>query len=111
MEFVLIRRLARFIHGRLSAGSTAKPVPGLQDIQAMRAALMQCVADCGGLSADRLRHKIEQRKTVQDLWLLRNDAFQIISQQMSQGVASERINALNKVFERWVDRRQLTHIR
>lgn len=77
----------------------------------MRAALMQCVADCDGLPVSRLRHKIEQRQTVQDLWLLRNDAFQIISQQMSQGVASERINSLNKVFERWVDRRQLTRIR
>ncbi|MDQ7744887.1 hypothetical protein [Hydrogenophaga pseudoflava] len=77
----------------------------------IRSALLQTVADCDGISVHRLRHKIEHTQTVQDLWLLRNDAYQLISQATSQTVAAERINALLAVFEGWVDARQLGRIR
>lgn len=107
----MIPTLTRLFKGKTAPGKGAKTVPSLKDLQAIRSALLQSVADCEGTSAHRLRYKIEHTQTVQDLWLLRNDAYQLISQATSQTVASERINALLAVFEGWVDARQLVRIR
>lgn len=106
-----IPALARLIKGKIAPRIAAKSTPGLKEIQAIRKALHQCVADCNGPPVLRLRHKIEHAATVQDLWMLRNDAYQLISHQHSQNVAAERINALMAVFKGWVDPRQLVHIR
>ena len=59
----------------------------------------------------RLRSKIDQARTAQELWMLRNDAFQIISQQHDQSVAAERINALITHFDGWLEPRQLVRIK
>ncbi|MBL8387630.1 MAG: hypothetical protein JNK17_05420 [Hydrogenophaga sp.] len=107
----MIPTLARLIKGKIAPRSAAKSNPSLKEIQAIRAALQRCVADCDGVPVHRLRHKIEHSQTVQDLWMLRNDAYQLISHQHSQNVAAERINALMAVFKGWVDPRQLVHIR
>jgi hypothetical protein len=107
----LIPKLTRLIKGKMSPRQAVKTVPSLKDIQAIRTALLQSVADCDGVPVHRLRHKIEHTQSVQDLWLLRNDAYQLISQATSQNVAAERINALLAVFDGWVDERQLVRIR
>ncbi|MFC3684231.1 hypothetical protein [Hydrogenophaga luteola] len=107
----MIATLTRLFKGKAAPGKGAKAVPSLKDLQVIRSALLQTVADCDGISVHRLRHKIEQTQTVQDLWLLRNDAYQLISQATSQTIAAERINALLAVFEGWVDARQLGRIR
>lgn len=107
----MIPKLARLIKGKLVPHKAVRGTPSLKDIQVIRTALLQCMADCDGLPAHRLRHKIEHTNTAQDLWLLRNDAYQLISQQTSQAVAAERINALITVFDGWVDARQLVRIR
>lgn len=83
----------------------------LQDMQTIRSALLQCVTDCDGMRAVRLRHQIESAKSAQELWLLRNDAYQLVSQRHSQAVAAERINALIHCFEGILDARQLVRIR
>jgi uncharacterized protein (DUF2342 family) len=107
----LIPTLARLFKGKMPPRKAAKSSPSLKDLQSIRSALLQCVADCDGASVQRLRHKIAHSQTAQDLWLLRNDAYQLISQQTSQTVAAERINALLAVFEGWVEARQLVRIR
>lgn len=107
----MIPTLTRLLKGKIAPRKAAKATPSLKDIQTIRAALLQCIADCDGVPVHRLRHKIEHSQTAQDLWLLRNDAYQLISQQTSQTVAAERINALMAVFEGWVDARQLLRIR
>lgn len=106
----MIPLLTSLIKGKIAPRKSGKSTPRLKDIQSIRSALLQCVADCDGTTVQRLRHKIEHAQNAQDLWLLRNDAYQLISQQTSQTVAAERINALLAVFDGWVDARQLVRI-
>ena len=108
----MIPTLTRLIRGKIAPGK--KPVqssPGPKDIQSIRAALLQCMEDCESVPAQRLRHKIAQTKTAQELWLLRNDAYQLISQQTSQNVAAHRINDLMAVFDGFIEPRQLVRIK
>lgn len=106
----MISSLTRFFKGTIAPRKAVRSTPSLKDIQTIRSALLQCVADCDGVPVHRLRHKIEHSQSIQDLWLLRNDAYQLISQATSQTVAAERINALLEVFEGWVEARQLVRI-
>ncbi len=82
----------------------------LRDLAAMRAPLLRCIEDCSGQRASRLRQQIEGAGSVQELWLLRLDAFQLIAQRHNQRVAAERIDSLLRVFDGWVDPRQLSRI-
>lgn len=107
----MIATFTRLIKASLLPRSPARRTPGLKDLQPIRTALLQCIADCENVSTHRLRHKIEQAKSAQELWLLRNDAYQLISQQTSQAVAAERINALITHFEGWLETRQLVRIK
>ena len=107
----MIATLARFIKGSLKPRAPGRRTPGLKDLQSIRSALLQCITDCDNMPATRLRHKIGQAKSAQELWLLRNDAYQLISQQTSQAVAAERINALIAHFDGWLEPRQLVRIK
>ncbi len=106
----MIPTLTRLLKGSLKSGTSGRRHPGLQDLQAIRVALLRCIDDCDNVQTLRLRHKIESAKSVQELWLLRNDAYQLVSQRHTQTVAAERINALVGLFQGWVDPRQLTRI-
>lgn len=107
----MIPTLTRLFKSKMAPRKPVKSSPSLKEILAIRSALLQCVADCDGVPVFRLRHKIEQTQTPQELWMLRNDAYQLISHQHSQNVAAERINALIAVFDGWVEPRQLVRIR
>ena len=107
----MIANFARFIKGSLKPRAPGRRPPSLKDLQSIQTALLQCITDCDKVPAQRLRHKIEQAKSAQELWLLRNDAYQLISQQTSQAVAAERINALITHFDGWLEPRQLVRIK
>ncbi len=107
----MIANFARFIKGSLKPRAPGRRPPSLKDLQSIQTALLQCITDCHNVPAQRLRHKIEQAKSAQELWLLRNDAYQLISQQTSQAVAAERINALITHFDGWLEPRQLVRIK
>jgi hypothetical protein len=111
METRLIATIARLF----GAAQGSRPRPhkkvALKDLLAIRQALLDCLSDCDGTTAQRLRHKIDRAQTPQDLWLLRNDAHQIISQRHNQTVASERINAQIECFQGWIDAKQLVRIK
>jgi ERCC4-type nuclease len=66
--------------------------------------------DVESVDADRLRHKVRAAREVKDLWMLRSDAHQMISRQISQHVAAERINALLPCFEHWMPASSLVKI-
>lgn len=106
----MIARIARWIG---VAPPQAQPrTPHLRDIVAIRQQLLGTIEDCvHSVPALRLRRQIEQARSPQELWLLRNDAFQIISQRHSQHVATARIDALRQLFEDWLDPKQLARIR
>ena len=107
----MIPAIARFFRSSLKRHAPGRKTPHLRDLQAIRVALLRCIEDCDSVSARRLSHKIIHAQTVQELWLLRNDAYQLISQQTSQTEAAERINALISFFEGWVEPRQLVRIK
>lgn len=87
------------------------PAPSLKNLGTIRRALLLAIEDCASLPAERLKLKIEQTKTPQELWLLRNDAYQIISQRHDQGTAARRINDLIPVFAGSLDPKQLVEIK
>jgi len=107
----LIPTIARFIRGSLNPRAPGRKAASLKDLQSIRKALLDCIDDCESVPANRLRHKIIHSQTPQELWLLRNDAYQLISQQTSQTVAAERINNLIGFFDGWLEPRQLVRIR
>lgn len=110
-EICLIPLLTRLIKGKMAPRKPVSATASLKDLQSIRTALLQCMDDCDSVQAQRLRHKIVQTKTAQELWMLRNDAYQLISQQTSQAVAAERINNLMSAFEGWLEPRQLVRIK
>lgn len=99
--------LERTLKPRRKAVKTAT----LKDLQVIRSAMTGCVSDCEDMQAERLRMKIATAATAQDLWMLRNDAYLVISQQHSQTEAAARINHLMDAFKGWVEPRQLLKIR
>ena len=89
----------------------ARRVPRLKDIAPIRNHMLRTIEDCASHQAQRLRVQIEGAASPQELWLLRNDAYQLISQQTSQAVAAERINALMTHFDGRLEPRQLVRIK
>jgi hypothetical protein len=107
----LIQTFTRFIRSTLTSRNVARKSVSPRDLQKLKASLAACIADCEGTPALRLKHKIDHAQSVQDLWLLRNDAYLLIAQTISQAVAAERINSLLAGFEGRLERGQLTRIK
>ena len=107
----MIPKLAHFIHRTLKSSPKPRAPASLKDLQSIRSLLLRTVEDCKSPPAERLRFKITNTKTPQDLWMLRNDAYQIISQQHNQAIAAQRINGLMHCFDGWLDPRQLVRIK
>ena len=107
----MIHRIGSFLKKSLGARKQRTKAPTLHDLHGIRTALLSCIKDCEDMQAKRLHLKINAAASAQDLWLLRNDAYQVISQQHNQAVAAERINQLLATFDGWVDPRQLAKIR
>ncbi len=110
-ENPLITTIARIIRVSLKPGFRKSRTASLKDLATIRKALLLAFEDCANLPAQRLRLKIENTKTPRELWMLRNDIYQVISQQHDQSIAADRINGLVKVFEGWLDPKQINHIK
>lgn len=107
----MIPTLVRLFSGQRAAKPHPRKTPSLKDLVSIRQALLDVVQDCDGVTGERIRHKVQQARSPQELWLLRNDAYQLIAQRHNQSVAAERINALISVFDGWVEPKQLVRIR
>jgi len=107
----VLNALTRLLSVAFKPREPARRVPRLKDIAPIRNHLLRTIEDCMTQQAHRLRAQIEGAGSPQELWLLRNDAFQLISQQHSQQVAAQRIDSLIQVFDGWLDPKQLVRIR
>jgi hypothetical protein len=107
----LIPTIARLFRGALLRHSQRRRQASLKDIAQIRGALLQCLDDCDSPGARRLRGKIAQARNPQELWMLRNDAYQVISQHHDQSVAADRINGILGVFEGWLEPKQIVRIK
>ncbi|MDP3832340.1 MAG: hypothetical protein Q8Q82_00120 [Hydrogenophaga sp.] len=107
----MITAIARMFRVNLAPRQRTPRNASLKDLANIRNHLERSIADCMSESAQRLRKKIDQARTPQELWLLRNDAYQLISQQHDQSIAAERINTLIQFFEGWLEPKQLVRIK
>lgn len=62
--------------------------------------------DCADRNATRMSYRINGASTADELWQLRNELHQCISQLHSQSEAAKRINSLLPMFEGWIPARQ-----
>ncbi|TNF59198.1 MAG: hypothetical protein EP306_11425 [Burkholderiales bacterium] len=103
----MIAAISRILRLGIGARQGVARKATLKDMATIRHALSSSFEDCLGEPAQRLRRRVELARTPQELWLLRNDAFQIIAQRHDQAVASQRINGLMPAFRGWLDPRQI----
>ena len=58
--------------------------------------------DCDDLNAQRVSYRVNGAITAEDLWHLRSELYQCISQLHSQSEAAIRINSLLPSFAGWI---------
>ena len=102
--------LRRFFGITVPRSAAVFKQPHRLPLEQVRASLQGTLHDCRDMRAQRLIYKINAAKTGPDLWLLRSDLYQCISQTHNQTEAVKRINDLVPVFEGWVPARNLTRI-
>lgn len=81
-------------------------VPVDQIKQQLRALLV----DCSDKRAQRVSYRISGAVSADELWQIRSELHQCISQLHSQTEAARRINSLLPSFNGWVPARQLVQI-
>lgn len=111
LETALIPSITRMFKVAFTPRHQTRKPATLRDLATIRKALLLSLEDCTSAGATRLRTKVAQAKTPQELWMLRNDAYQLISQQHNQSVAAERINGMIRFFEGWLDPKQIVKIK
>jgi hypothetical protein len=79
-------------------------------VEQIRESLQTLLDDCQDMRSQRVLYKIRVAQTPSELWLLRSDLHQCISQNHTQTEAADRINSLIEVFEGWLPAGQLTRI-
>ena len=85
-----------------------RPTPaGVEDV---RQKLLSVLDDCQGFECERLRWRVHMAESAQELWLLRDAVFQVVSSQHCQAQAVDRINGLVPEFEAVLPARQLTRV-
>jgi hypothetical protein len=67
-------------------------------VEAVRRQLLAVVDDCQGFEADRVRWRLHMAERAQELWLLRDAVFRVVSSQHCQSLAIERIDGLVPAF-------------
>ncbi len=72
--------------------------PPLNRLPGVRQQFMAVVADIQGEEADRLRWRIEQARSLRELWHLRADTYRVVGVAHSQAEAEQRVALLNCHF-------------
>jgi hypothetical protein len=71
------------------------PEAGVEDV---RRQLLAILDDCDGTDCDRLRWRLHTAERPQELWLLRDQVFQVVASQHCLAQANERIDSLLGAF-------------
>jgi len=67
-------------------------------VEAMRRQLLAILDDCHGTDCDRLRWRLHTAERAQELWLLRDQVFQVVLAQHCLQQAHERVDGLLAAF-------------
>ena len=102
--------ISRLLRSLRRPHPTARSTAQLTDLQGVRSAMLQAIADCTGLPVQRLQLKIHSARTHRDLWMLRSDAYGLIALSHCQSIAAERIGKLLHLFEGRVAPQELSRL-
>jgi hypothetical protein len=75
-----------------------RPTPA--GVEEVRRRLLEVLEDCAGFDCDRLRWRVHMAECAQELWLLRDAVFQVVSSQHCQQQAMQRLDGLAPVFRK-----------
>jgi hypothetical protein len=67
-------------------------------VEAVRRQLLAALDDCHGPECDQLRWRLHTAERAQELWLLRNQIFQVVATQHCLQQAHERVESLLAAF-------------
>jgi hypothetical protein len=67
-------------------------------VEAVRRQLLAVLEDCHGTDCDRLRWRVHTAERAQELWLLRDQIFQVVTTQHCLAQAQERLDGLLSAF-------------
>ncbi len=86
----------KWLNGRPVDG---RPLAPEARLEAARGELLAVLEDCHGTECDRLRWRVHMAERAQELWLLRDAAFQAVAYQHCHEQAVQRINGLEPAFQ------------
>lgn len=89
-----------------SVAEAGKP----QHLEQLRVQLHEALQRCEGPMCERMRWRIDEAHTAQQLWQLRGEVFQLVARQFCQEEAVRRINALLPAFRSCLPERMLTRV-
>ena len=72
--------------------------PPLNRLPHVRAEFLNVLQDISGEDADRLRWRLDEARSLRELWHLRAEVFSLVSLQHSQQAADARLAHLNRHF-------------
>lgn len=93
-----------WLHSRRRACAAQPP------LEQMQLELHLALQGCEGPVCERLRLRIDEAYTVQELWVLREGIFQAVAGAFCQDEAARRVNALLPAFSGWLPARMLTRV-
>lgn len=82
----------------IMAPSPQDAAPPLNRLPRVRNEFLRVLQDIEGQDADRLRWRVDQARSLRELWHLRADAFRVVGVQHSQTEAERRLAELNCHF-------------
>lgn len=96
---LVFNRLFKHTVSRLRMPFMTASQVSVDQIQLQFRALLK---DCNDLSAQRVSYRVNGAVSAEELWQLRSELYQCISQLHSQSEAAIRINSLLPSFAGWI---------
>ncbi len=80
------------------------------DLTRIRSAMLERVIDCELKTVRRIRMQLSGATSAVQLWLLRSEVYQAISEQFGQAEARARVESLRPLFQGFLPTKQLRAI-
>ena len=77
------------------------------DLTRIRAAMLERVIDCELKTVRRIRMQLAGATSAMQLWLLRSELYQALSEQFGQAEAAARVDTLRPLFQGFLPSKQL----
>ena len=82
----------------LMAPAPQDAAPPLNRLPLVRQEFMAAMADVCGTDAERLRWRVQEARSLRELWHVRADLYRVVAVARSQSQAEERLLLLNRHF-------------